>query len=66
MDGYRSYHICFRIFTQIRIRIRIVSTMPDRIHLDIDIINILFGYSDMNTVSNVEYLNSDTDRSKPL
>jgi hypothetical protein len=65
-DGYRSYHICFHIFARIWIRIRIVSTMPDRIHLDIDIINMRFGYSDTDTVSDVEYSNSDTDRSKPL
>jgi hypothetical protein len=40
--------------------------MPDRIHLDIDIINMRFGYSDTDTVFDVEYLDSDTDRSKSL
>jgi hypothetical protein len=40
--------------------------MPDRIYLDIDIINMRFGYSDTNTVSDVEYPDLDTDRSKPL
>jgi hypothetical protein len=40
--------------------------MPDRIHLDIDIINMRFGYSDMDTISDVEYPDSDIDKSKPL
>jgi hypothetical protein len=40
--------------------------MPDRIHLDIDIINMRFEYSDTDMVSDVEYPNSDTDKSKPL
>ena len=30
-DGYHRYYICFHIFVWIRIRIRIVSTMSDRI-----------------------------------
>jgi hypothetical protein len=64
--GYRWYHICFRIFVWIWIRIRIVSTISDRIHLDIDIIHMRFEYSDTDTISNVEYPNSDMDRSKPL
>jgi hypothetical protein len=34
--------------------------------LVIDVINMQFGYSDTDTVSDVEYPNSDTDRSKPL
>ena len=53
-DGYHRYYICFHISVQIRIRIRIVSTMSDRIRLDIDIINIRFEYSDMDTVSDVD------------
>jgi hypothetical protein len=40
--------------------------MLDRIRLDIDIINMRFEYSDTDTVLDVEYSNSDTDRSKPL
>ena len=63
---YRRYHICFYISGQIRIRIRIMSIMSDKIRLDVDIINIRFKYSDTDTVSNVEYSDSDTDRSEPL
>jgi len=40
--------------------------MSNKIQLDVDIINILSKYSDKDTVSDVEYLNSDTDRSEPL
>jgi len=40
--------------------------MSDRIRLDIDIMNMRFEYSDMDTVSDVEYPDSDTDRSEPL
>ena len=40
--------------------------MSDNIGLDVDIINIRFKYSDMNMISDVEYLNSDMDRSKSL
>ena len=40
--------------------------MPDMIRLDIDIINMLFEYSDTDKVSDVEYPDLDTDRSKPL
>jgi hypothetical protein len=29
-DGYHLYHICFHISGRIRIRVRIVSAMPDR------------------------------------
>ena len=65
-DGYHRYYICFHISVRIRIRIRIVSTMSDRIRLDIDIINMRFKYSDTNTISDVEYPDSDTDRSQPL
>ena len=43
-----------------------MSTMPDRIRLDIDIINIRFEYSNKDMVSDVEYPDLDTDRSKPL
>ena len=61
-----EYHICFHISGRIRIRIRIMSIMSDKIRLDVDIINIRFKYSDMDTVLDVEYLDSDTDRSEPL
>jgi hypothetical protein len=40
--------------------------MPDKIQLDIDIINMRFEYSDTDTVSDVEYPDSDTDGLKPL
>ena len=40
--------------------------MSDKIRLDDDTINIQFKYLDMDTVSDVEYSNSDTDRSEPL
>ena len=63
-DGYHRYYICFHIF--VRIRIQIVSTISDRIRLDIDIINMLFEYSNTDTVSDVGYPDSDTDRSQPL
>ena len=65
-DGYHRYYIYFYISVRIWIRIRIVSTMPDRIRLNIDIINMRFEYSDTNTVSDVEYLDLDVDTSKPL
>jgi len=65
-DGYHRYYICFHISVRIQIRIRIVSTMSDRIRLDIDIINMRFEYLDTNTVSDVEYLDLDVDTSKPL
>ena len=39
-DGYHRYHICFHISGRIRIRIRIISIMSDKIRLDVDIINI--------------------------
>ena len=65
-DGYHRYYICFHISFQIRIQIRIVSTMPDMIRLGIDIINMRFEYSDMDTVSDVGYLDLDTDRSQHL
>ena len=40
MDGYHRYHICFHISGRIRIRIRIMSIMSDKIRLDDDITNI--------------------------
>ena len=40
--------------------------MSDKIRLDVDIINIRFKYSDTDMVSDVGYLDSDTDRSKHL
>jgi hypothetical protein len=40
--------------------------MPDKIRLDIDIINMRFEYSDTDTVSDVAYPDSDTDRFKPF
>jgi len=43
-----------------------MSIMSDKIRLDVDIINIRFKYSDTNTVSDVEYSDSNTDRSEPL
>jgi len=65
-DGYHPYHICFHIFGRIRIRIRIMSIiMSDKIQLDVDIINIRFKYSDTDTISDVEYSDSDMGRSEP-
>jgi len=43
-----------------------MSIITDKIVLDVDIINIRFKYSDTDTVSDVEYSDSDTDMSKPL
>jgi hypothetical protein len=40
--------------------------MPDMIRLDVDIINIRFKYLDTDTVSDIEYPDSDTDKSEPL
>ena len=40
--------------------------MLDRIRLGVDIINMRFEYSDMDMVSDVGYLDLDTDRSQPL
>ena len=65
MNGYHRYHICFYISGRIRIRIRIMSTILDKIGLDVDIINIRFKYSDTDTVSDVDYSDSNTDRSEP-
>jgi hypothetical protein len=41
-NRYHWYHICFHISVRIRIRIWIVSTMSNRIWLDINIINMWF------------------------
>ena len=65
-DGYHRYYIYFHIFGRILIRIWIMSTMSNKIGLDVDIMNIRFKYSDTGTVSDVAYSNSDTDRSKSL
>jgi len=65
-NGYYQYHICFHISGRIRIRIRIMSIMSDKIGLDVYIINIRFKYSNTDTVSDVEYSDSDTNISKPL
>jgi len=40
--------------------------MSDKIQLDVNIINIRFKYSDTDTVSDVEYSDSDTDRSNTV
>ena len=65
-DGYHRYHICFHISGRIRIRIWILLIMSDKIQLDVDNINIWFKYSNTDTLSDVEYSDSDTDRSEPL
>ena len=65
-DGYHRYYICFHISVRIQIRIRIISTLSDRIPLGIDITNMRFEYSDTDMVSDVEYPDSDMDRSQPL
>jgi len=41
-------------------------TMSDKIGLDVDIINMWIKYSDTDTVSDVEYSDSNTDMSKSL
>ena len=66
MDGYHRYYICFHISVLIQIRIRIISTMSDTIILRIDITNMRFEYLYTDTVLDVEYPDSDTDRSEPL
>jgi hypothetical protein len=43
-----------------------LSTILDRIRLNINIVNMGFEYSDTNTVSDVEYPDSNTDRFEPL
>ena len=64
-DGYYRYHICFHICDRIQIRMRIMSIMSDKIRLDVDIINMRFKYSDIDTVLDVEYSDSDTDKFEP-
>jgi hypothetical protein len=62
MDWVRTdiidIYICFHI--SVRIRIRIMPTMSNRIQLDINSTNMRFEYSDMD-ISNVEYQDLDTD-----
>ena len=65
-NRYHRYHNCFYISGRIRIRIRIMSTILDKIGLDVDIINIRFKYSNTDMVSDVEDLDSDTDKFEPL
>jgi len=43
-----------------------MSIISDKIQLDVDIINIRFKYLDTDTVSDIEYLDLDTDRFKLL
>ena len=43
-----------------------MSIISDKIRLDVNIINIRLKYSDIDTVSDVQYSNSDTDRSELL
>jgi len=43
-----------------------MSIMSDKIRLNVDIINIRLKYSDTDTVSDVEYSDSDTDKSESL
>ena len=43
-----------------------MSTIPDKIRLDIDIINIRFEYLNTDTVSGVEYQDLHMDRSELL
>jgi hypothetical protein len=50
-------YICFHI--SVHIQIQIMSTMSDRIQLDINSTNMRFEYSDMD-ISNVEYPDLDT------
>ena len=67
--GYHGYYICFHISVRIRIRIWIVSTMPDRIRLDIDIINMRFEYSDTDMILDIEYqtrIRTDVNHSKRI
>jgi len=66
MDENGSDIFVFYISSRIWIRIRIVSAMPDRKRLDVDIINMRFEYSDTDSVSDVEYPGLDTDIFKLL
>jgi len=43
-----------------------MSSILDKIRLDVDIVNIQFWNSDMDTVSDVDYSDSNMDKSKPL
>jgi hypothetical protein len=43
-----------------------MSTISDKIQLNVDIINIRFKHSDTNTISDIEYSSSDKDTSEPL
>jgi hypothetical protein len=45
---------------------QIVSTIPDKIRLDIDIINIRFEYLYTDTVSDIKYPDSNTDIFEPF
>jgi hypothetical protein len=46
--------------------VELISTISDKIGLDVDIINIRFKYSNTDTESDIEYSDSNMDRSKPL
>ena len=56
----------FNISGRIRVQIRIISTISDKIGLDVDIINIRFKYLNTDTESDIEYSDLNMDRSKPL
>jgi hypothetical protein len=43
-----------------------MSAMSDKIRFDVDIINMRLEFSDTDTVSDIKYMNSDTDRSEHL
>jgi len=43
-----------------------MSMISDKIELDVDVMNLRFKYLDIYTVSDVEYSNSNMDRSKSL
>ena len=66
MDGYHRYYICFHISVRIRIQIRIISAMSNMIRLGIYIPIMRFKYSNTDTVSDIKYLDSDTDKSERL
>jgi hypothetical protein len=65
MDGSFILYL-FLYFYSESIQIRIVLNLSDMIRLNIDIINMRFEYSDTVTVSDVKYLDSDTDMSQLL
>ena len=56
----------FNISGRIRVQIRIISTISDKIGLDVDIINIRFKYLNTDTESDIEYSDLNIDKSKPL